>query len=160
MNQIKIKIRKGEIADAERIARFNQNMAMETENIELIPEVILAGVKTMLSNPNLGFYLVAQNNDDIVASLMVTTEWSDWRNGQFWWIQSVYVESDWRRQGLYTRLYDSVKEMAEADSGVCGYRLYVEKENTRAQATYDKAGMKETHYKMYEELVESVEFKR
>ncbi len=149
-----IHIRKATQTDAERIADFNRKMALETEGIKLNPEVILAGTCRMIQDQNRGFYLVAESEQEIVASLMITTEWSDWRNGVFWWIQSVYVMPRWRRKGIYRRLYEEVKELAEANPDVCGYRLYVERENTAAQSTYRSVGMEETHYRMYEELKE------
>ncbi len=151
-------IRRAGISDAAALSQFNQNMAYETEGIKLMPEVIDAGVKTMIENPHMGFYLVAEDEDIIVGSLMITTEWSDWRNGLFWWIQSVYILPDYRRQGIYRQLYQQVKTLAETETGVCGYRLYVEHENVRAQETYQSLGMQETHYKLYEELKAGIEF--
>jgi len=154
-------IRQAKPEDAAALSEFNQNMAFETEAIELIPEVITAGVKTMIDNPQMGFYLVAESDDgDIQASLMVTTEWSDWRNGLFWWIQSVYVKPDYRRQGLYRKLYERVKSLAEAETGVCGFRLYVEHDNTNAQQAYRALGMQETHYQLFEELKSQTSFSR
>jgi len=153
-----IDIRQAIPADARQISSFNQNMAFETEGIRLESEVILAGTCRLIDNRNLGFYLVAECEREIVASLMVTTEWSDWRNGVFWWIQSVYVMPQWRRQGIYRRLYEKVKELAETDRDVCGYRLYVERENTTAQSTYRNVGMSQTHYRMYEELKADTRF--
>ncbi len=147
-----MKIRRATPGDAEALSKFNQDMAYETEGVELIPEVIDAGVKTMIENPQMGFYLVAESDGVIAAALMTTTEWSDWRNGLFWWIQSVYVLPEYRRQGLYRKLYAQVKKMAENDSNVCGFRLYVEHDNTTAQKTYQSLGMDETNYKLYEEL--------
>ncbi len=157
-----ITIRRAILSDALQIAAFNEKMAQETEGITLIPEVILSGVRKLIADDALGFYLVAETNDEsdreIAGSLMVTTEWSDWRNGQFWWIQSVYVTSKWRRKGVYRRLYAQVKHLAQQNRTVCGYRLYVENENTIAQSTYRKLGMQQTHYKLYEELTTGVVF--
>ena len=153
-------IRRALSQDAVELAEFNINMALETEAVELIPEVISAGVKSMIENPQMGFYLVVELDNGIQASLMVTTEWSDWRNGIFWWIQSVYVRPQYRRQGLYRELYLRVKELAEQEPAVCGFRLYVEHENTNAQKTYESLGMTETDYKMFEELQPSLEYKR
>ena len=155
-----VSIRQATLSDAKLIAEFNTSMALETEGMELIPEIILSGVRKLINNDSLGYYLVAEANHQIVGSLMVTTEWSDWRNGQFWWIQSVYVIPSWRRRGLYRRLYETVKELADKNDNVCGFRLYVEKENTIAQSTYDDVGMHETHYKMYEELKTSIIFSK
>ena len=118
-----IHIRKATPDDARQIADFNREMAFETEGARLGPETTLAGVRRMIQDRNLGFYLVAESGREIVASLMITTEWSDWRNGVFWWIQSVYVMPRWRRKGIYRRLYEKVKELAEANRDVCGYRL-------------------------------------
>ena len=146
--------------DAAELTEFNISMARETEGVELIPEVIGAGVKTMIENPQMGFYLVVELDNGIQASLMVTTEWSDWRNGMFWWIQSVYVRPEYRRQGLYRELYERVKELAEQESSVCGFRLYVEHWNTVAQQTYASLGMTETGYKMFEELKPGLEYKK
>lgn len=151
-------IRRAELADAPALSKFNQNMAFETEGIRLIPEVIDAGVKAMIEKPQMGFYLVAENQGEIAAALMTTTEWSDWRNGLFWWIQSVYVLPQYRRRGLYRLLYDKVKQLAAAETNVCGFRLYVEHENVAAQKTYRAMGMEETHYQIYEEMEARVEF--
>jgi GNAT superfamily N-acetyltransferase len=98
-----------------------------------------------------GFYVVAEDAGRIVAGLMVTFEWSDWRNAWFWWIQSVYVLPDYRGRRIYAELYDFVKALAEKGGNVCGYRLYVEKENLKAQKVYEKVGMDASHYLMYEE---------
>jgi len=153
-------IRQALSQDAAELAEFNINMARETERMELIPEVISAGVKGMINNPERGFYLVVELDNGIQASLMVTTEWSDWRNGMFWWIQSVYVRPAYRRQGLYRELYERVKELAEQEAAVCGFRLYVEHWNTVAQKTYASLGMAETVYKMFEELKPGLEYKK
>ncbi len=152
-NQPETSVRQAVLEDAAAIALFNINMAMETEDLELNSDKINAGVVGMISHPERGFYLVVESEDEVVASLMVTTEWSDWRNGQFWWIQSVYVVPAWRRKGLYRLMYNEVKRLSEENAEVCGYRLYVEKENLVAQSTYNALGMYETHYLMYEELV-------
>jgi len=151
-------IRQAMAHDAAELAEFNINMAQETEGVRLIPEVIRAGVDNMIAHPERGFYLVVELDNGIQASLMVTTEWSDWRNGTFWWIQSVYVRPDYRRQGLYRELYERVKELAEQEPAVCGYRLYVERDNRTAQETYARLGMRETEYRIFEELRDGLEF--
>ena len=135
----------------EIIARFNCEMAMETESKVLDHSVILPGVTTMLQDNSLGYYLVALKEESVVGCLGATFEWSDWRNGMMWWIQSVYVEPHYRRQGVYSSLYNNLVKMAKSDSGCCGIRLYVEKENLGAQKTYEDIGMKHSHYLMYEE---------
>jgi ribosomal protein S18 acetylase RimI-like enzyme len=147
-----MKIRQAIINDSAAIAEFNIKMAKETEDLDLMPDVINAGVINMIKNPQMGFYLVAEEDNVIQASLMVTTEWSDWRNGLFWWIQSVYVQPKLRRKGLYSKLYEKVKTLAEAESNVCGFRLYVEHENLVAQQTYRTLGMDKTDYQMFEEM--------
>ena len=147
-----IYIRKAELSDAGSIVDFNRAMARETENKELIPNVISAGVNSLLKNPAFGFYIVAMDSSRVVASLMITTEWSDWRNGLFWWIQSVFVEPEYRRQGIYQRMYEFVKNLADNEPSVCGFRLYVERENTPAKSTYSALGMAESPYLIFEEL--------
>ena len=153
-------IRQALAQDAAELTEFNISMARETEGVELIPEVIGAGVRAMIDNPQRGFYLVVELDNGIQASLMVTTEWSDWRNGMFWWIQSVYVRPQYRRQGLYRVLYERVKELAEQEPSVCGFRLYVERDNSPAQKTYSALGMKQTEYRIYEELTPNLEYRK
>ena len=152
-------IRQALAQDAAELTEFNISMARETEGVELIPEVIGAGVRAMIDNPQRGFYLVVELDNGIQASLMVTTEWSDWRNGMFWWIQSVYVRPQYRRQGLYRVLYERVKELAEQEPSVCGFRLYVERDNSAAQKTYSALGMNRTEYRIYEELIPNLEYR-
>lgn len=154
-----MRIRLATPADAGVLIEFNAAMALETEGKELLPDVIGAGVRSLLGNPAAGFYLLAEQ-DSAVGSLMITKEWSDWRNGTFWWIQSVYVRPEFRRRGVYSRLYRQVKRLAAGDRRVCGFRLYVEQENRRAQATYRAAGMKKTRYFVYEALKPGVRFYR
>ena len=153
-------IRRATLEDAQALADFNREMAKETENIELLPEVIAAGVKAMIERPQMGFYLVAEDQAQLQASLMITTEWSDWRNGLLWWIQSVYVRPDYRRKGLYRLLYQQVKKLAETETGVCGFRLYVEHDNHVAQKTYEALGMQQTAYKIYEELKPETRYRK
>ena len=153
-----IVIRKARPDDAPALVEFNKAIARETEHIELKHELISAGVDAIFEKPERGFYIVAEHEGEVVGSLMVTTEWSDWRNGVFWWVQSVYIVAPMRRKGIYRRLYEHVKQLAEADGGVCGFRLYVERENTIAQQTYSAMGMTETPYLVYEELAPGVEF--
>lgn len=146
-----MEVRFATIADADTIARFNQAMALETENKTLADEVIGAGVRALLENPRDGFYVVAAVDGETAASLMVTSEWSDWRNGFFWWIQSVYVAKPYRRKGIYSRMYRFVKDEADKRTDVCGFRLYVEQENVSAQKTYEFLGMARAPYLVYEE---------
>ena len=153
-----LSIRKGRLADAGAISRFNQAMALETERKALIADVVDAGVLRLLNEPSLGFYVVAAHGNRIVGCLLVTKEWSDWRNGLFWWIQSVFVEADWRRRGVYRALYEFVQTSADADGGVCGFRLYVEKDNAVAQETYAALGMAPTDYLIFEQLQPGVRY--
>ncbi|PWN06737.1 GNAT family N-acetyltransferase [Rhodohalobacter mucosus] len=150
-NHLNLTIRKGTRADASTIAEFNIAMALETEGKKLDRRKIESGVRGLMNNPNYGFYLVAVYKEQVVGSLMITFEWSDWRNGLFWWIQSVYVIPEYRRRGVYRAMYDKVKKLASGDPSVCGFRLYVEKENLTAQKTYRDLGMDETAYRMFEE---------
>jgi ribosomal protein S18 acetylase RimI-like enzyme len=154
-----MRIRLATPADAAVLIEFNAAMARETEGKDLLPEVVGAGVHSLLANPAAGFYVIAEV-ERVLAALMITKEWSDWRNGSFWWIQSVYVRPEARRQGIYRRLYRHVQEMAAQDPKVCGFRLYVERENRAAQATYGALGMKETRYLVFEELKPGVRFHR
>ena len=155
-----LKIRLATGADTTALIEFNCAMALETERRELLPEVIGAGVRSLLANPASGFYVVADEGGRVVGSLLVTKEWSDWRNGDFWWIQSVYVHPEFRRRGVYKALYGHIRALAAQDPKVCGFRLYVEKENSRAQSTYQSLGMKETRYLIFEELKPGVRFYR
>ncbi len=146
-----INIRLAELSDAKEIANFNQIMAKETEGKVLQPDVILAGVNTLLKDPSQGFYIVAELDSNVVGCLMITREWSDWRNGVFWWIQSVFVQKEYRRRGIYRRMYEFIKKLANDEEDVCGFRLYVEQDNTIAQETYSALGMTQLPYLMFEE---------
>ena len=145
-----IHIRRAGAADAEFIAESNIAMALETEDMALEPSVVGPGVAAVLADDSLGFYLVAEIDGRLAGQLMVTYEWSDWRNGLWWWIQSVYVRPEFRRQGVYSALHRHVEATARAAGGVCGLRLYVEQGNTRAQGVYQSLEMYNTRYHMYE----------
>lgn len=146
-----IKVRRATIDDAMTIAEFNQAMALETEDKILDPVTIKTGVTRMVEDDELGFYLVACSDEEIAGCLGITTEWSDWRNGLWWWIQSVYVSTGYRNQGVFSSLYSAVRSMAADESSVCGIRLYAEKDNGRAIRTYIRLGMIETEYRILEE---------
>ena len=146
-----LRIRRAISSDAPVIATFNAAMARETEHLELDPVRLLAGVEAVLSDPAKGFYTVAESNaGNVVGQLMITFEWSDWRNGNFWWIQSVYVDAPARGTGVYKRLYEHIRHAAAEAGNVCGLRLYVERDNTRAQEVYRRQGMQATAYQMFE----------
>ena len=142
-------LRHGVIEDAAQIASFQVAMAMETESKVLLEESVLAAVRSVFSDPEKGFYLVADHDGDVVGSLLITYEWSDWRNSNMWYIQSVYVSPSHRRKGIFQRLYKKVLELAKAKD-VSYVRLYVETENKVAQALYERLGMKRMPYYMYD----------
>ena len=135
--------------DVDDLVRWNMAMAWETEHKRLDPEVLRRGVAGVLESSRRGFYLVAEHAGTAVGSLLVTFEWSDWRCGDFWWIQSVYVDPAARRGGVFGALYAAVAQRAAA-AGAVGLRLYVETENHRAQRTYERLDMQRCHYFMYE----------
>ena len=147
-----LKIRTASPEDASLIMSHNCAMALETEGKVLDPEAAIAGVEGLFKRPQFGFYLIAEVDGLPAATLMVPYEWSDWRTGLFWWIQSVYVKSDFRRQGLYRSMYKELKAMAAAqETPVCGFRLYAETDNHKAQATYNNCGMHACDYIMFEQ---------
>lgn len=146
-------LRHGIAEDAETIARFNIALAAETEDKALDPDTVLAGVRGVLSRPERGFYLVAERAGTVVACLMVTVEWSDWRNGEMWWFQSVYVAPEVRRQGVFAAMYRHIEAEAKARPDVAMLRLYVERENHTAQAVYRSLGMGPTVYELFEARV-------
>ena len=145
-----IRIRRAESSDADFIAESNIAMAAETEGMVLDESIVRPGVAAVLDNDALGFYLLAEIDGRRAGQLMVTYEWSDWRNGLWWWIQSVYVRPGFRRLGVYSALHRHVADAARAAGGVCGLRLYVEQENTTAQQVYQSLDMHHTRYHMYE----------
>jgi ribosomal protein S18 acetylase RimI-like enzyme len=142
-------LRRAQMADASIVAGFNQAMALETENKTLNPALVQAGVLAVLNEPRRGFYLVAERAGELIGGLMITYEWSDWRNADFWWIQSVYVRPEARRQGVYAALYREIEREARA-AGACGLRLYVENDNQAAMSTYSRLGMVDAHYRVME----------
>lgn len=145
-----ITIRTAVLTDAEIIASFNQRMATETEDKTLDEKTILDGVRHVVGDASRGTYYVACADDQVVGQLMITLEWSDWRDGWMWWIQSVYVAPDARKHGVFRALYNHVTQLARSRDDVCGIRLYVEKDNVRAQQTYLALGMDMTHYQIME----------
>ncbi len=150
MSRPEISIRLAGPQDAELLASWAQTMAMETEHKNLDGDTVLKGVQAGIADPKRARYFIAMSGETPAGTLMLTTEWSDWRNGDWWWIQSVYVHPDFRRQGVFQSLYHHVKQMAEQASDVCGLRLYVEHENRNAQKTYESLGMADAGYRMME----------
>jgi len=138
-------------SDLSTIVSFNSAMAKETEGKMLDPSAIESGVLSLIEDNSKGFYLLAEKENRVIGQLMITKEWSDWRNGNFWWIQSVYVLPDYRGKGVYRALHEKVIELGKAEKDVCGIRLYVDKENKGAQEVYNKMGMKESNYIFFEE---------
>jgi len=136
-----LQIRPARAEDAALLAYWAQAMALETENKVLPDAEVLPGIARGIAEPVLARYFVAEH----------TFEWSDWRNGLWWWIQSVYVPPEFRRRGVYRALYAHVRALAEADAGVCGIRLYVENDNRIARSTYEALGMQDAHYRIYEQ---------
>jgi ribosomal protein S18 acetylase RimI-like enzyme len=148
-----IRIRPATPDDAQVIADYNAAMALETEHKRLAPDTVRAGVARGIASPAEARYFVAETGGDgggaVVGQLMVTFEWSDWRNGTFWWVQSVYVHPEHRGRGVFKALYRHVEHLARA-AGACGLRLYVERENARAQEVYRKLGMADAGYAVFE----------
>jgi GNAT superfamily N-acetyltransferase len=125
-------------------------LAIETENLHLDPECLLAGVKALLSDPAKGIYFVGEIDGRIAGQVMITYEWSDWRNGNIWWLQSVYVHQDFRRQGVFRQLFEHLTLLARNQPEVCALRLYMHADNSRARHSYEILGMKATHYQVFE----------
>ncbi len=148
-------LREGRRDDAETIAAYNTAMAAETEGKSLDPGVIGPGVRNLLEDASKGRYWVAESDGQVIGQLMVTYEWSDWRNGTIWWIQSVFVHPDWRRKGVFSALYRHVESQANDTPQVIGLRLYVEENNKRAQQTYAALGMDRPGYVVMEALAQN-----
>jgi GNAT superfamily N-acetyltransferase len=144
-------IRRARPADEAVLVEFNLAIAWETEHKRLNRDVLTVGIRAVFADRARGFYTVAENErGEVVGQMMVTYEWSDWRNGWFWWVQSVYVRADARRTGVFRALYREIERQASADPTVVGLRLYFDRDNTRAQSTYRAQGMSDTNYGMME----------
>ena len=152
---IDLKIRKAELSDAAVIADFNVRLAAESEALRLDPAIVAAGVHALLLDPAKGVYFVAETESMVVGQLMITYEWSDWRNANIWWIQSVYVREDFRGRGVFRKLFDYLQGEARRQEGVCSLRLYMHADNSPARQTYEKLGLQRTHYEVYEREVEN-----
>lgn len=144
------------MSDLKTIVSFNAALARETENRALDAQILQFGVEALLQDPGKGWYAVAEKSHDsgqliVVGQILVTFEWSDWRNGNFWWLQSLYVHPDHRQQGIFRQIYDYVQAQAHLNCGrICGFRLYVEENNHQAHQAYANLGFQETAYHMYE----------
>ena len=149
-------IRRARMIDAGTISKFNTALAQETESRILDGQLLRAGVESLLRDPQKGWYALAVSSLDVdqaivVGQILVTFEWSDWRNGYFWWLQSLYVEQSYRQQGVFRHLYKYVYEQAQESAvNICGFRLYVERDNYQAHQAYAHIGFQETMYRMYE----------
>ncbi|HKB01256.1 MAG TPA: GNAT family N-acetyltransferase [Gemmataceae bacterium] len=149
-------IRRADPRDTAVVAEFNRLLASETEGKILDPGVLARGVARLLADPARGFYLVAEADGQVVGQVMATFEWSDWRDGWFWWVQSVYVRDGYRRHGVFRALFTEMVRRARDAGDVIGLRLYVENQNTRAQATYEGLGLRNAGYSVRESLLDAL----
>jgi ribosomal protein S18 acetylase RimI-like enzyme len=149
-----LNVRHARPKDAATIASFSAAMALETEGRRLELDRLYDGTVALLESPDRGFFMVAEleqaDDRQLLGQLMITYEWSDWRNGAFWWIQSVYVDPAWRRQSIFRRMHETVMATAKTSPNVCGVRLYVEESNGAAQAVYRKVGLTPSSYAIFE----------
>ncbi len=148
-----ILIRDARLSDAEQIVAYNLNLARESEGLELDEEVLRGGISRALARPDFCRYFVAEVDGMVAAQTMLTYEWSDWKNGLIWWIQSVYVDPAFRRQGIFRRIFEYLEQLAVEQGDVVAFRLYVDKHNHRAMATYEKLGMHQPEYLIYEKSI-------
>ena len=145
-----VRYRDASPADATAIVDFQIAMAHETEDVDLDRHTVIRGVDAVFTDPSLGRYYVAEADGEVVASLLITYEWSDWRNGTVWWIQSVYVVPEFRGQGVYAGLYAHMRALVEQEPSIRGIRLYVDNRNVPAQKVYARLGMEGEHYRVFE----------
>lgn len=151
---VTLTLRQATPEDASSLVEGNARMAFETEGLTLDRDTLSRGVQAALRDPAKARYFVAEADGTVIGQLMITTEWSDWRNGWVWWIQSVYVVPEWRRRGVYRSLHEKVREVARAAGNVVGLRLYVHQQNEGAKRAYTRVGMKASNYEVFEELWE------
>ena len=149
---LNLTITRGKASDIDAIVRFQADMAMESEGTMLDMDRLTLGVSSAINDEQKGIYLVARANDTPIGSLMLTREWSDWNNQWYWWIQSVYVMPEYRKKGVYKAMYATLKDMAQ-ENGVSQIRLYADRTNLSAQQVYQRLGMTESHYLMFEETI-------
>lgn len=156
MSADQLRIRQATLHDLEVLTKFSAAMALETEHRQLDISRLRLGTQAVMERPERGQYYVADLRQDasadtvIVGQLLTTYEWSDWRNAQFWWIQSVYVDPAWRRQGVYRAMHGAMMTLAQSRTDVCGVRLYVEGDNTIAKGVYERVGLTPSTYRIYE----------
>ena len=148
-----ISVRQATRNDIDIIVHFNSEMAYETENIILSQQKLTNGVTAVFEDSTKGFYIVAECDGTVVGQAMITYEWSDWRNAVVWWIQSVYILPDYRKIGMFRSIFEQIKLLAK-ESNACGLRLYVDRSNIIAKKAYNNLGMEESHYDLYEMMLE------
>ena len=151
MSNNAVTVRSATLTDLDTIVAFNRAMADETEGKTLDSATLVSGVRKALADPSRCMYFIAEVDGAVAGQTMVTFEWSDWRDGLFWWIQSVYIDGRFRRRGVFRTLYDHIRHLAHSRPEVCGLRLYVHHDNTRALDTYRHLGMTLTEYVLCEE---------
>jgi len=147
---VPVRIRKATLGDVATIVEFNTQLAHETEGLLLDKILVRRGVEDVLADPLKGTFWLAEVNGAVVGQLLVTSEWSDWRDGFFWWIHSLFVKKEWRGRGIFHALFEFLHEQAAEHPDVCGVRLHVEAQNSRAKRVYQMIGMERTRYEVYE----------
>ncbi len=147
---IDIIIRQAAPADAPVITDFNLRLAQETEDLALEEPRVRKGVAAILQDPAKGLYFVAEIDGTVAGQVMITYEWSDWRNGNLWWLQSVYVKDEFRGRGVFRALFTYLRDLAQKEAGVAGIRLYMHAANDRARRSYEALGMSQTNYVVFE----------
>ena len=145
-----ITVKEANPGDENVIVDFQLRMAKETEQIDLDRDIVNKGVNAVLNSPGKGIYFVAESGNKIIASLLITFEWSDWRNGNVYWIHSIYVLPEFRKKGVFKTMYLHLKNIAQKDKNIVGLRLYVDKTNTNARKVYEIMGMDGDHYMLFE----------
>lgn len=143
-------VRPGVAGDATVLEDFQKKMALETEGLSLSADDVKKGVQRVFSDPPIARYYVAEWNGQVIGCLLICYEWSEWRNGTILWIESVYIDPEFRGRGVYKKMYFTIQQMVKEDDGLKGIRLYVEKSNKKAQQVYKKLGMNDDHYLLYE----------
>lgn len=143
-------IREANTSDIPCLIDFQLKMALETESIQLEISTLSMGMQKLVKDPVKGKYFVAVEGTEVIACLMITFEWSDWRCGTLWWIQSVYVSESWRGKGVYKKMYEHIRSMVASDPDLKGIRLYVDNSNERAKKVYAGLGMNGDHYSVFE----------
>jgi ribosomal protein S18 acetylase RimI-like enzyme len=149
---LSIQIREATRSDISVLVQFQQLLARETENVILDEKILSTGITAMFEDPTKGRYYIAETNGDAIGCHMITYEWSDWRNGMVYWLQSVYVKESFRKHGVFKTMFESLWKRIESDPMIAGLRLYADKTNTRAQKVYQSLGMNGDHYTVFEKM--------